>query len=308
MAEKFLQLKTNSPEQSETEWLCVDVAGYKIINVYKPWGAMEGVLTKVMATVDEYLQTWKLKLSTTKTVSAAFYLNNKEAKRELKVKYNNATLPFCYEPKCLGVALDRSLTYHRYLESLRKKLTSRVALLRRLAGYGWGAGATTLRIATLALAHSTAEYCTPIWCSSAHSRFIDPTISNALWIVAGCLRPTPADNIPMFAGIQPVALRHTGAILFQARRAMEPGHLLHSALTHQSECKHTAPQIETLICTRRTTSHQFIWQQQHTCSAVGGSPMECGVGGQPYKTPHFHPRHQQLTPRNDPPKKSLVPA
>ena len=25
-----------SPEQSETEWLCIDVTGYKIINVYKP--------------------------------------------------------------------------------------------------------------------------------------------------------------------------------------------------------------------------------------------------------------------------------
>jgi len=25
-----------SPEKSETEWLCVDVAGYKIVNVYKP--------------------------------------------------------------------------------------------------------------------------------------------------------------------------------------------------------------------------------------------------------------------------------
>jgi len=24
------------PEQSETEWFCVDVAGYKIVNVYKP--------------------------------------------------------------------------------------------------------------------------------------------------------------------------------------------------------------------------------------------------------------------------------
>ena len=35
------------------------------------------------------------------------------------------------------------------------------------------------------------------------------------------------------------------------------------------ECKRTAPQIETPICTRRTTSHQFIWQQQHTCGAVG---------------------------------------
>jgi len=45
----------------------------------------------------EYLQTWKIKLSTTKTVSAAFHLNNKEAKRELKVKHNNETLPFCSE-------------------------------------------------------------------------------------------------------------------------------------------------------------------------------------------------------------------
>jgi len=68
-------------------------------------------MTKDMATVNEYLQTWKLKLSTTETVSAAFHLNNKEAKRELKVKYNNETLHFCCEPKYLGVTLDRSLTY-----------------------------------------------------------------------------------------------------------------------------------------------------------------------------------------------------
>ena len=45
--------------------------------------AVEGVLTKDMTTVGEYLQIWKLKLSTTKTVSAAFPLHNKEAEREL---------------------------------------------------------------------------------------------------------------------------------------------------------------------------------------------------------------------------------
>ena len=72
---------------------------------------MEGVLCKDMATVTEYLQTWKLKLSTTKTVSAVFHLNNKEAKPELKVNLKNETLPFCSEPKSLGVTLDRSLTY-----------------------------------------------------------------------------------------------------------------------------------------------------------------------------------------------------
>jgi len=79
------------------------------------WQAVEGVLTNDMATLGEYLQTQKLKLSTTKTVSAALHFNNKEAKRELKVKYNNETCPSAPSPN-LGVTLDTSLTYRRHLE------------------------------------------------------------------------------------------------------------------------------------------------------------------------------------------------
>ena len=58
------------------------------------WQAVEGVLSKDTATVGGYLQTWKVKLSTIETVSAIFHLNNKEAKLELKVNFNNETLPF----------------------------------------------------------------------------------------------------------------------------------------------------------------------------------------------------------------------
>jgi len=65
-------------------------------------------------------------------MSAVFHTNIKDTKRELKVNFNNETLLFCSEPKYLGVTLDRSLTYRRHLESLRKKLTSRVTVLRRL--------------------------------------------------------------------------------------------------------------------------------------------------------------------------------
>jgi len=43
------------------------------------------LLRHCRATVNEYLQTWKLKLSTSETVLAAFRLNYKEVKRELKV-------------------------------------------------------------------------------------------------------------------------------------------------------------------------------------------------------------------------------
>jgi len=48
--------------------------------------------------------------------------------------------------------------------------------------------------------------------------------------VTGCLHPTPVDNL-ILAGIQPAELRHNGATLSLARRAVEPGQLLHSALS-----------------------------------------------------------------------------
>ena len=59
-----------------------------------------------MAPVDEYLQTWKLNFKTTKRVLAVFYLKKKVAKCELKANRNNKTLPFCSEPKYLGVTFD----------------------------------------------------------------------------------------------------------------------------------------------------------------------------------------------------------
>ena len=115
-----------------------------------------------------YLQTWKLKLSHTKMVTVAFQLNNRETKRELKVYNNDRLLPFCPTPTYLGVKLDRSLAFRHHLVALRKKLSSRVTLLRRLVGSGWGAGAKTLRITALSLVYSTAEYCAPVWSHRSH--------------------------------------------------------------------------------------------------------------------------------------------
>ena len=98
------------------------------------WKDLEGTLSQDMSTLSAYLQTWRLKLSHTKTVMAAFYLNNREAKRDLKVYNNGRLLPFC--PTYLGVKSDRSLTFCHHLVALRKKLSSCVTLLRRLVGSG----------------------------------------------------------------------------------------------------------------------------------------------------------------------------
>ena len=179
-----------------------------------------------------------MKLSHTKTVTAAFHLNNREAKRELKVYNNDRLLPFCPTPTYLGVKLDRSLTFRHHLVALRKKLSSRVTLLRRLMGSGWGAGAKTLRIATLYLVYSAAEYYAPVWCRSAYTRLIDSVPNDALRMVTGCLRSTPTDHLPALLGKQPAELRRLGATLSLAHRgSLDPDHILHGLLSGSSDTR-----------------------------------------------------------------------
>ena len=143
------------------------------------------------------------------------------------MELNGKLLPFSNTTKYLGITLDRSFTYRRLLESLRKKLSTRVSLIRRLAGTTWGVGASVLRTATLALVYSTAEYCAPVWCRSTHTRLIDPVINYALRIVTGCLLPTPTDYLTVLAGISPAELRRRQATLTLARRSLQPNHVLH---------------------------------------------------------------------------------
>ena len=131
-------------------------------------------------------------------------------------------------PPYLGITLDRTLTYRHHLETLRKKLTFRVALIRRLAGTGWGAHATTLRITTLALFYSTAEYCPPVWGRNAHRHLLDRPVNNALRIITGCLKPTPTEYLPVLSGIPPAELRRKAATLSLARQSLEPGHTGHN--------------------------------------------------------------------------------
>ena len=207
-----------------------------LLHSSRNWKDLEGTLSQDMSTLSAYLQTWRLKLSHTKTVTTAFHLNNREAKHELKVYNNGTLLPFCPTPTYLGVKLDRSLTFRHHLVALRKKLSSRVTLLRRLVGSGWGAGAKTLHIATLSLVYSTAEYCAPVWCCSAHTRLIDSVLNDALHIVTGCLHPTPTDHLPILSGIQPAELRQMGATLFLAYRgSLDPDHILHGLLSGSSD-------------------------------------------------------------------------
>ena len=118
---------------------------------------MEEGLNKDMTILVDYLRKWRIQLGIGNTVSAAYHLNNREAKRELDVFVGNTPLVFQQAPKYLGVRLDQMLNFKQHLEEVLEKVTSRVLHFSRLTGTTWGASAKTLRISTQALVFPAAE-------------------------------------------------------------------------------------------------------------------------------------------------------
>ena len=173
----------------------------------RSWNELETTLSKDTTAMKQYFDRWYLKMNTTKTVSTAFHLNNREAQRKLEIQIDGATLPTDQNPKYLGVTLDRQLTYRKHLEGTARKIGKRNCLLRKLAGTTWGASQTLLRTSTLALCYSVAEYCAPVWMRSSHTKLVDVKLRDSMRIVTGCLKSTPTQWLPVMSAIAPPDMR-----------------------------------------------------------------------------------------------------
>ncbi len=111
-----------------------------LLSAHQTWEKVEETLNQDMHSLSEYLSRWRLKLSTAKTTTTAFHLNNRDAHRQLDVDVNGVPLPNNNNPVYLGVTLDRAC----------------------LAGSSWGAYTSTLRTGALALVYSAAGYASPV--------------------------------------------------------------------------------------------------------------------------------------------------
>ena len=68
-------------------------------------------------------------------------------------------------------------------------MTSKVALVKRLAGLNWGACFDVLCISTLTLVVAPAEYCSPVWNQSSHTNKLNTPFNEALPTISGCIKP-----------------------------------------------------------------------------------------------------------------------
>ena len=197
-----------------------------------------------MSTPSAYLQTWRLKLSHTKTVTVAFYLNNREAKCELKVYNNDRRLPLCTILTYLEAKLDRLLTFRHHLVAMGKTIFASLSV-EAICRLGIECQNTTHNCPICILVCSTSEYCAPVWCPSAHTCLVDSVLNDALRIVTRCLRPTPTDHLPLLSGIHPVDLRRLGGTFSLAYcESLNPDYILYDFLSGSSD-----------FCQERLRSH-----------------------------------------------------
>ena len=157
---------------------------------------IESTLSADLISLQRYFHNWRLKLSTSKTVSSYFHLANRLASTELNIQIHDVKIPFEKHPKYLGVTLDRTLSYKSHIEGLAAKIYARNNLLRRLAGCSWGSNFALLQTSVLALSYSSAEYCCPIWSESRHIQKIDSALNEGMPLISGAIRSTPTEQLP----------------------------------------------------------------------------------------------------------------
>jgi len=95
---------------------------------------IECTLSADLARMSEYCHCWRLKPSTTKTVTSVFHLHNAPASRQLAVLMDGQPLKRDSFPVYLGMTLDCTLSYRQHLQKTAAKVKSRNNLLSKLAG------------------------------------------------------------------------------------------------------------------------------------------------------------------------------
>ena len=127
-------------------------------------------------------------------------------------------------PKYLGVTLDRSLTFKSHIEKLCLKINSRINIIHKLVGSGWGASPDTLRTSARSLVFSTAEYCSPVWRGSHHVHKVDVKLNQTMRVISGTVKTTPTVWLPVLSHIAPPDLRRSRKTAKLFDRCFRHGH------------------------------------------------------------------------------------
>jgi hypothetical protein len=151
---------------------------------------VEDILNQDNIKLQHYFANWHFTFNPNKMVTIALHLNNRDSQRELQLKIGDNHIANKECPKYLGVRINRSLIFKKYLEDIKNKLKTRNNIISKLAGTNWGSNTKILRISAIALVYSVAKYCAPVWTRSAHCHKVDVELNRTIRIITSTVRST----------------------------------------------------------------------------------------------------------------------
>ena len=161
-----------------------------------------------------------------------FHLRSREAKRSLKVDWNEVELENTAHPKYPGVTLDRTLIYKQHIQNTKMKMETCNNLLKKLVNSQWGTNARTTRTTQLALCYSTGECAAPVWARSTHANLLDQALNQACHCITGCLKPTNVADLYLLAGIASPDIRRNVCARPRVERTKQMKQETHSLFGH----------------------------------------------------------------------------
>lgn len=82
-----------------------------------------------------------------------------------------------------------------------------------MTGTDWGADVHSLRLSSLFLVFSTAEYYAPVWGHSKHIGHIDTKLNICMRTISGLIKSTPIQWLPILSNIVPQKLRRENLLV-----------------------------------------------------------------------------------------------
>ncbi len=147
------------------------------------------------------------KIAAGKTAATVFTL--KKVPKDFSIQLGNTSIPVGRTVKILGITFDSRLTWKSHIDSIEKRCTKTLHLLRRITGFNWGAQAAQLLMIYRALIRSKMDYGGALYESASNSakHQLDVIQSKALKICLGLPKSTANASTLIESGEMPLDLR-----------------------------------------------------------------------------------------------------
>jgi hypothetical protein len=205
------------------------------------------ILNEHIAMILPWCEENGMSLAPEKSSVTLYTPDTKQSTLQPQVKAYSTTIPLEKYPKILGVTLDTHHTFKPHILNSSSKASSRLRILKAVAGTSWGYETETLINTYKSLIRPILNYAAPIWYPAAKPSNIQKlqVIQNqALRICLGCHKKSSISHLHSEAKILMVD-QHLELLSKQfLASALRPDHPSHSLVTRPEDSRKMKPTLQ----------------------------------------------------------------